>query len=241
VARIDLNADLGEGFGDWELGDDDGLLSIVTSASIACGFHAGDPARMLRTARAAASHRVTIGAHVAYPDLRGFGRREIGAPPAEIHADVLYQIGALQAVCAAVGTRVGYVKPHGALYHRVLRDRAAADAVVAAMVALDPALMLLTTGGSEAASAAAAAGLGVAAEGFADRAYQDDGSLVPRSEAGAVLADPAAVTAQAVRLAAGSMDSLCVHGDTPGAVRLAGQVRMALEAAGLTVGPFTSP
>jgi UPF0271 protein len=248
---VDLNSDLGEGYGRWALGDDDALLEVVTSANVACGFHAGDPATIDRTVRTAVEHGVAVGAQVSYPDLVGFGRREMDVPAAELTADVLYQIGAVEAFARSAGSRVRYVKPHGALYNRIARDPVQAAAVVEAVRRYDPALPLLTLPGSAAMDAARAAGIPVVGEGFADRAYTAEGRLVSRREPGAVLHDPQRVAARAVRMATEhrveSVDgsqvevdvrSLCVHGDTPGAVDLARRVRAALEEAGVTLEPF---
>lgn len=248
---IDLNSDLGEGYGAWTMGDDDALLNVVSSANIACGFHAGDPQVMRRTVETAARSGVTVGAHVSYPDRRGFGRHDLKLPPGEITNDVLYQIGALDAFARASETRVSYVKPHGALYNRIAIDEDLAGAVVTAIREYDPGLALLTLPGSAAAEAAEAAGIPVIAEGFADRAYTPDGHLVPRSQPGSVLTDPDAVAARAVRMATEHtvtaidgtdvpvpVASLCVHGDSPGAVSLAQAVRSGLTAAGVTIAPF---
>ncbi len=248
---MDLNSDLGEGYGHWALGDDAALLEVVTSANVACGFHAGDPATIDRTVRTAVERGVAIGAQVSYPDLVGFGRREIDVAPDDLTADVLYQLGALEAFARAAGSRVRYVKPHGALYNRIARDPVQAAAVVEAVRRYDPALPLLTLPGSAAMDAAREAGVPTVAEGFADRAYTGEGRLVSRREPGAVLHDPEQVATRAVVMATEhrveSIDgdqvevdvrSLCVHGDTPGAVDLARQVRAALEKAGVTLGPF---
>jgi len=248
---LDLNSDLGEGYGRWTLGDDAALLEIVTSANVACGFHAGDPATIDRTVRAAVERGVAVGAQVSYPDLVGFGRREIDVPPGDLTADVLYQLGALEAFARAAGSRVRYVKPHGALYNRIVRDPVQAAAVAEAIRRYDPALPLLTLPGSAAAAAAAEAGIEAVGEGFADRAYTGDGRLVSRREPGAVLDDPGRVAARAARMATegrvGTVDggevavevrSLCVHGDTPGAVELARAVRAALEEAGVALETF---
>ena len=248
---MDLNSDLGEGYGRWTLGDDAALLEIVTSANVACGFHAGDPATIDRTVRAAVERGVAVGAQVSYPDLVGFGRREIDVPPGDLTADVLYQLGALEAFARAAGSRVRYVKPHGALYNRIVRDPVQAAAVAEAIRRYDPALPLLTLPGSAAAAAAAEAGIEAVGEGFADRAYTGDGRLVSRREPGAVLDDPGRVAARAARMATegrvGTVDggevavevrSLCVHGDTPGAVELARAVRAALEEAGVALETF---
>ena len=248
---MDLNSDLGEGYGRWTLGDDAALLEIVTSANVACGFHAGDPATIDRTVRTAVERGVAVGAQVSYPDLVGFGRREIDVPPGDLTADVLYQLGALEAFARAAGSRVRYVKPHGALYNRIVRDPVQAAAVAEAIRRYDPALPLLTLPGSAAAAAAAEAGIEAVGEGFADRAYTGDGRLVSRREPGAVLDDPGRVAARAARMATegrvGTVDggevavevrSLCVHGDTPGAVELARAVRAALEEAGVALETF---
>ncbi|HET6813655.1 MAG TPA: 5-oxoprolinase subunit PxpA [Actinomycetota bacterium] len=248
---MDLNSDLGEGYGHWALGDDAALLEVVTSANVACGFHAGDPATIDRTVRTATGHGVAIGAQVSYPDLVGFGRREIDEAPDDLTADVLYQIGALEAFARAAGSRVRYVKPHGALYNRIARDPVQAAAVVEAIRRYDPALPLLTLPGSAAMRAAEEAGIPAVAEGFADRAYTAEGRLVSRREPGAVLHDPGQVATRAVVMAtegrvetvdggqvAVQVRSLCVHGDTPGAVELAKDVRAALDEAGLPLEAF---
>jgi 5-oxoprolinase (ATP-hydrolysing) subunit A len=248
---IDLNADLGESFGAWRLGDDEALLSVVTSANIACGFHAGDPLTIRRACAGAVANRVAIGAQVSYRDLAGFGRREMSVPPEELEAELLYQIAALDGIARAEGGAVGYVKPHGALYHRAASDPVQAAALIAAIRGYNPRLPLLTLPGSVASRAAAAAGLTVIAEAFADRGYRDDGTLVPRGQPGAVLSDPAAaaarVTAMATRHVVESASgrevpvevrSVCVHGDTEGAVTLARAVRAALAEAGVRVAPF---
>jgi UPF0271 protein len=248
---LDLNSDLGEGYGHWALGDDAALLGVVTSANVACGFHAGDPATIDRTVRTATEHGVAIGAQVSYPDLVGFGRREIDEAPDDLTADVLYQIGALEAFARAAGSQVRYVKPHGALYNRIARDPVQAAAVVEAIRRYDPALPLLTLPGSAAMRAAEEAGIPAVAEGFADRAYTAEGRLVSRREPGAVLHDPRQVATRAVVMAtegrvetvdggqvAVQVRSLCVHGDTPGAVELAKAVRAALDEAGLPLEAF---
>ncbi len=235
---VDLNADLGEGFGVWRLGDDDALLDVVTSANVACGFHAGDPTTMRRVCAGAARAGVAVGAQVSYRDLAGFGRRFIDVAPGELADDVLYQLAALDGVARASGSRVRYVKPHGALYHRVLDDDEQAAAVVAAVTAWDASAAVLTQPG-ELARRAAAAGLTVVLEAFADRAYGASGRLVPRSSPGALLTDPEAAAQQAVRLVGeGRFGSLCVHGDTPGAVRIAAAVRAALAVAGHELAAF---
>jgi UPF0271 protein len=250
--RIDLNADLGEGFGSWRLGDDDALLGIVTSANVACGFHAGDPVIMARVCRLAAERGVAIGAQVGYHDLAGFGRRRIEIAPDELRADVLYQIGALDAFARAAGDRVRYVKPHGALYNTAADDADQAGAIVAAVRSYDPALPLLGLPGSVLETAAESAGVPFVAEAFADRGYTRHGRLVPRSQPGAVHADEATVVGQAVSLVRDGVvtaldgtpvevraASLCLHGDTPGAVGYARAVRAALAELGAELTPFT--
>jgi UPF0271 protein len=250
---VDLNADLGEGFGIWRLGDDDALLDVVTSANVACGFHAGDPSIMRRVCAAAASRGVAIGAQVSYRDLAGFGRRFVDVAPDELSADVLYQIGALDAFARAAGTRVAYVKPHGALYNAVVTHEAQASAVVVAVGGYGP-LPVLGLPGSALLAAAAGAGLRCVREAFADRGYTAAGHLVPRNQPAALLTSTDAVVERALRLAVDGQlvavdgtvldvdaDSLCLHGDTPGAVGHAQAVRAALAAAGVDVAPFTGP
>ncbi|MEV0896987.1 5-oxoprolinase subunit PxpA [Actinoplanes sp. NPDC049802] len=250
---MDLNADLGEGFGAWRLGDDEALLDVVTSANVACGFHAGDPSTMHRVCRAAVAKGVAIGAQVGYRDLAGFGRRRIDYDHDELRNDILYQIGALEAFCRVAGDRVRYVKPHGALYNTAAVDPVQASAVVDAVLAYDAALPVLCQPGSELARQALREGLNVTGEGFADRGYQPDGRLVPRSRPDALVHTPDLVVQRAVRMAAeGSViavdgaevpcpvRSICLHGDTPGAVELARSVRDGLRAVGLNVRPFTS-
>jgi UPF0271 protein len=234
---IDLNADLGEGFGRWSLTDDAALLDVVTSANVACGFHAGDPVIMRRVAVLAAERGVAVGAHVGYRDLAGFGRRELAVAPDELAAEVLYQLGALEACCRAARTRVRYVKPHGALYNTAARDAGTAAAIVDGVRAFGP-LPILSLPRSELARAAEAAGLPAIGEGFADRAYAPDGTLVPRSEPGAVLEDRDAIARHVVELAGGTVRSICVHGDSPGAVDAARGARAALEGAGLALEAF---
>jgi 5-oxoprolinase (ATP-hydrolysing) subunit A len=248
---VDLNADLGESYGAWRLGDDEALLDLVTSANVACGFHAGDPLTIRHTCARAVAGGVRIGAQVSYRDLAGFGRREMVVPPAELEAEVLYQLAALDGVARAVGGRVAYVKPHGALYNRAVWDPEQAGAIAAAVRSYGPELPVLTLPGSALALAAADAGLPVVAEAFADRAYNADGTLVRRGLPGAVLTDPGAVAARVTRLvttglmrAADGSDltvtarSVCLHGDTPGAVRMARAVRAALTGAGVSLVPF---
>jgi len=251
MKTIDLNSDLGESYGAWRMGDDAAMLEVVSSANVACGFHAGDPAGILRTLRAAAGRGVAIGAHVSYPDLAGFGRRDMDIAPDDLTADVVYQIGALAGLAAAAGTTVRYVKPHGALYNRIAVDAVQGAAVIAALKAVDPSLVLMGLAGAPILDQARAAGVAVVAEAYADRAYTPAGHLVPRRQTGAVLHDAAAIAERMLRLAAegvieavdGSLiridaQSICVHGDSPGAVAIAREVRRRLEAAGVAVAPF---
>jgi UPF0271 protein len=249
--HLDLNSDLGEGFGVWRLGDDAALLDVVTSANAACGFHAGDPGIMRAVTTGAVERGVSVGAQVSYRDLAGFGRRRMDIAPDELTDDVLYQIGALDAFARVAGTRVRYVKPHGALYNSCVVDEAQAAAVVRAVREYDDALPVLGLPGSALLRHAERAGLRAVPEGFADRGYTPEGRLVPRSEAGALVTDPDSVVRRAVRMAETGevvavdatirsmpVESLCVHGDTPGAVELARRVRGALAAAGIDVRPF---
>lgn len=249
--KIDLNCDLGESYGRYGLGDDEAMLGVVTSANVACGLHAGDPMVMARTVRLAAGRGVAVGAHPGYPDLQGFGRRDMGLTPAEIEAFILYQLGALAAFAVAAGTRLAHVKPHGALYNAVARDEGLAAAVARAVAAFDRQLIVVTLPYSALARAAHALGLRVAHEGFVDRAYCADGSLAPRNLPGAVIHDPEQATARAVRMVTRGvvetldgqeiplrLDTLCVHGDTPGAARIAAGLRAALQAAGVAVVPL---
>ena len=244
--RIDLNADVAESFGAWTLGDDEAVLGVVTSANVACGFHAGDPLTLRRACRSAARLGVTVGAQVGYRDLAGFGRRFIDVRPDELEAEIVYQTGALDALARIEGTRVSYVKPHGALYNAVADHAEQAAAVVAAVGAVDPSLPLLGLPGSAVLRLASEAGLRAVPEAFADRAYTSRGHLVPRSEPGAVLHDPREVAARTVRLVLDGMgtevavaaESICIHGDTPGAVAIAVAVRAALEEAGVELRAF---
>lgn len=249
--RIDLNSDLGESFGRWELGDDEAVLAVVTSANIACGFHAGDPAGLLRTCEQAAVRGVVVGAQVAYRDLAGFGRRFMDVEPAELTAEVVYQIGALQGMCTAAGTTVRYVKPHGALYNAVVHHESQAAALVEAVRRYDPSLAILGLPGSVLLELAREAGLRTVEEAFADRGYTPEGTLVPRTQSGALLHDPQEVAQRIVRLVTEgkvtavdgtdielSADSVCVHGDTPGAVAIATAVRDALAGSGVEIAPF---
>ncbi|KKC04151.1 LamB/YcsF family protein [Mycobacterium nebraskense] len=252
MAGIDLNADLGEGFGVWRLADDDAMLRIVTSANVACGFHAGDPAGLLQVCRSAAGRGVRIGAQVGYRDLAGFGRRFIDVSAEDLAADLVYQIGALQAIARASGSAVSYVKPHGALYNAIVTHRDQAAAVAEAVRMVDPTLPVLGMAGSAFFDEAARRGLRTVAEAFADRAYLADGQLVSRSEAGAVLQDPAEIADRVVSMVTSgrvtaidgtqievSVESVCVHGDSPGAVQIATAVRDRLKAAGFEIGAFS--
>ena len=249
---MDLNSDLGEGFGAWKMGDDEAMLDIVTSANVACGFHAGDPSVMRRVCELAAERGVAIGAHVGYHDLAGFGRRALDIAPDDLADEVLYQIGALDAFARAAGSRVTYVKPHGALYNTAAVDVEQAAAIVEGLRRYDPALALLCLPDSEMQRQAEKAGVVAYAEAFADRAYTPEGKLVSRKKPGAVLHDAAAVAERAVGMATGGgvvtadgdrldlrPDSLCVHGDTPGAVELARRIRDGLTAADVTLAAFT--
>ncbi|WP_181036198.1 MULTISPECIES: LamB/YcsF family protein [unclassified Arthrobacter] len=251
MMSMDLNSDVGESFGHWTLGDDTAMFGSVSSANVACGFHAGDPSVIRHTCRAAVAAGVTIGAHVGYRDLAGFGRRFMDIDPNELADDVVYQIGALQALAAAEGGRVQYVKPHGGLYNAIVSHTAQARAVVEAVKSVDPGLPILGLPGSEVLRLAEAAGLRGVSEAFADRAYNPDGTLVSRKLPGAVLEDPAHVaehvlrmaTESAIRTVDGSIlkinaESICVHGDSPGAVAMAAAVRTALSAAGITIATF---
>ena len=249
---IDLNSDVGESFGNWTMGDDAAVFRHVSSANVACGFHAGDPGVIRRTCRDAAAANVAVGAHVGYRDLAGFGRRFLDVAPDELADDVVYQLGALQALAAAEGARVRYVKPHGGLYNAIVHHTAQAQAVVDAVRAVDPGLPILGLPGSEVLRLAAAAGLRAVPEAFADRAYNPDGTLVARSQPGAVLENPADVAEQVLRMATessvravdGSLlkiqaESICVHGDSPGAVAMATAAKAALAEAGVSVSAFT--
>lgn len=250
---IDLNSDLGEGFGHWALGDDDALLEIVTSANVACGFHAGDASIMRAVCRQAAERGVAIGAQVGYRDLPGFGRRFIDVEPEALTQDVVYQIGALQAFARIAGTRVAYVKPHGALYNAIVHHEEQAAAVVEAVKDLDATLPVLGLPGSAWLRLAGEAGLTTVTEAFADRAYTAQGTLVSRRLPGSVLVDADEISRRCVAMATGrpitdvdgsplsvTAESICVHGDTVGAVAIARQVRDALGQAGITVAPFVT-
>jgi UPF0271 protein len=252
MPAIDLNSDMGEGFGPYRMGPDAELLELVTSASIACGFHAGDPRIMDETVRVAASRGVAVGAHVSYPDLAGFGRRHLQVSPDELTTDVLYQIGALEAFCRRHGTAVRYVKAHGALYNDLAGDPALAAALAEAVEGYGGSLAVLVLAGSAAADTIGGRGIRVVQEGFADRAYTPDGRLVPRREPGAVITDPGVVAARGAAIAAGrpvtaqdgteitvAVDTICVHSDTAGAVELATALRRGLAEAGIECRPFT--
>ena len=248
MRQIDLNADLGESFGAWRMGDDAGVMPWITSANVACGFHAGDPAIMRQTVALCVRHGVALGAHPSFPDLQGFGRREMRVSPDEAYAHTLYQIGALQAFANAAGTRLRHVKPHGALYNMAARERALADAIAHAVRDFDRGLVLVGLAGGALIEAGRALGLAVSREGFCDRRYRADGSLTPRSEPHAVIEDRDQAMAQAVAIATRQQaatadgaivpveaDTLCVHGDRPDAARFAEGLRRALQEAGVQV------
>jgi UPF0271 protein len=250
---IDLNSDIGESFGRWTLGNDAEVMRSITSANIACGYHAGDPGVMRETVRMAKAAGVAIGAHPGFPDLAGFGRRNMSATPSEVEDFLLYQIGALAGIAAAEGVRLQHVKAHGALYNMAVRDRPLSEAIARAVVAFDRALILFALPGSQLVRAAEAAGLRVAVEGFADRAYEADGSLTPRDRDGAVIDDVEQVVARAVRMASdGAVTSIdgrqipmrvhtiCTHGDTPRSHELTRALREGLERAGLAIRPVGS-
>ncbi|MGW7679234.1 LamB/YcsF family protein [Kribbella sp. NPDC054772] len=249
---MDLNADMGEGFGTWSMGDDSALLEVVTSANVACGFHAGDPSIMRRVTAEAVERGVAIGAHVGYADKAGFGRRFVDIEPAALRDEVVYQIGALDAFARIAGDRVRYVKPHGALYNTIGHHHEQAAAVVAAVAEYDKTLPVLGLPGSVWLRLAEEAGLTAVHEAFADRAYTPDGTLVSRREAGSVLHDADKIAARCTAMATGQPiadveggslvvepASICVHGDTPGAVDIARRVRGAMEGAGVQMRPFT--
>ena len=251
MVAIDLNSDLGESYGAWRMGDDAAMLAVVSSANIACGFHAGDPAGIYRTVKAAAGNGVVIGAHVSYPDRVGFGRRDLDATPEELIADVIYQIGAIKGVAAAAGTTVRYVKPHGALYNRIAYDAKQGQAVIDGIKAVDPSLILMGLANAPILDLARRSGLAVVAEAFADRAYTPKGELVSRREAGSVLHDERKIADRMVQLArTGTLEaidgstirveaqSICVHGDSPGAVAIAQEIRRRFEAEGIVIRSF---
>lgn len=248
---IDLNSDLGENVPDRIVSDDAAMLGLVSSANVSCGFHAGNPEGIRTTAEAATKNCVIIGAHPGYDDYEGFGRRALDVPAATLQAQVEYQIGALLGLTTAVGGSVAYVKPHGGLYNAIVHDEAQAKVVVAAVKAIDPSLVFLGLAGSVANRVAAEAGLSVAAEAFADRSYNPDGSLVSRAEPNAVLHDPQAVAERVLRLVQtgqveaidGSLvdvdaQSICFHGDSQGSIDMARAARELLESSGVTIAPF---
>ena len=249
--KMDLNSDLGESFGAWTMGDDAAMLDIVSSANVACGFHAGDAAGILSTLKAAKARNVVVGAHVAYRDLAGFGRRNMDVASSDLVADVIYQIGALQGLAQAAGTTVKYVKPHGALYNTIAQDKRQAMDVITAMKAIDPSLVLMALAGAPLIGWARDAGLTVVAEAFADRGYTPQGALVSRREPGAVLHDEQLIAQRMLTLVRegvieavdGSMvrveaDSICVHGDSPGAVAIARNIRQRFEQEGVKIASF---
>ena len=246
--RVDLNGDVGEAASGAPAGQDSALMPHITSANVACGFHAGDPGLMRATVVLARDHGVAVGAHPGFPDQEGFGRRELQFAPRDVEDFVAYQIGALAAVAAAQGVRIQHVKPHGALFNLAVRDAALADAIARAAAVIDRTLFLVGLPGSEIVAAGKRAGLGTASEGFADRAYQPDGTLVSRQQPGAVIHDPGRVVPRTVRMVCDqtveatdgssvplTIDTLCVHGDTPGAADLAARIRAALSEAGVEV------
>ncbi|WP_369310807.1 LamB/YcsF family protein [Providencia rettgeri] len=249
--QIDLNSDLGESFGQWQMGNDEAILPVVSSANVACGFHAGSPEGILKTLKAAKENGVAVGAHVGYPDLVGFGRRNMDIAANELTADVIYQIGALKGLAAAAGTQVLYVKPHGALYNTIAHDKRQAMAVIDAIKSIDNQLILVALAGAPLIDWAQESGLKVVAEAFADRAYNSDGTLVSRKLAGSVLHDPKIVAERMLQLVqeGGVMSidgkftpinagSICVHGDSPGALEMAQQVRLTLEQQGIEIYGF---
>ena len=246
--RVDLNADVGESFGAWKLGHDAELMPHITSANVACGFHAGDPGVMRATVALARDHGVAVGAHPGFPDLAGFGRRELRVAPRDVEDFVVYQVGALAGIAAAQGVRLQHVKPHGALFNMAVRDAALADAIARATALIDREMILFGLPGSELIAAGRRAGLRTACEVFADRAYEADGTLVSRQREGAVITDPDTVLARVVRMVREQsvdaiddtrvpldVDTICVHGDTPGAADLAARIRGALREAGVDV------
>ena len=248
AARIDLNADVGESLGPWPMGDDAGLIPLVTSVNVACGSHAGDPSTIRRTVRLALDAGAAIGAHPGYPDLVGFGRRALAMAPDDLAASVLFQVAAVAGIARAEGGRLRHVKPHGTMYHHLAVDRAAAAACAQVLARLDPTLRVVAPPGSALLEAAARHGLATLVEGFADRVYEPDGRLRSRDLPGALHDDPALAAAQAVSIArdrtvtaadgtivAIAAATLCLHGDTPGAVAVARAVRAALAAAGIEV------
>jgi len=249
--QIDLNCDMGEGFGPYRVAKDEELLDYVTSANIACGFHAGDPRTMETTVALAATRGVVIGAHVSYPDLVGFGRRHLQVSPHELITDVTFQIGSLQAFCQRHGTRVSYIKAHGALYNDLAVDTTLSKAMATAVLEYDPSLPVLTLAGSPSLDVLGEAGITTVSEGFADRAYTSEGRLVSRATPGALVTDPAVVAARGLALAfhqpindvdgapvTVDCESICIHSDSPGALTLAAAVRTTLEDAGVLIASF---
>ena len=246
--RIDLNADVGESLGPWPMGDDERLIPLVTSVNVACGAHAGDPLTIERTIRLAVVHDVALGAHPGYPDLVGFGRRDLDMTSDELRTSIVYQVGAVAAIARSLGAELRHVKPHGALYNRAARNAVVAETVAAAIRSASPELVLVGLAGSALIDAGVAAGLQIASEAFADRAYEADGSLRSRRLPGAILATPAAAAKQALSIArdgrvtardgtvvAVRADTICVHGDTPGATDYVAAVRAALDRAGVSI------
>ena len=246
--RVDINSDMGESFGAYTIGHDDGLMNAITSANVAAGFHAGDPSVLRATVRLAKARGVAVGAHPGFPDLVGFGRRELNVTPGEAEDMVLYQVAAVAGVAASEGVKLQHVKPHGALFNMAVRNAELATAIARGVAAFDPSLILFGLPGSEILNAGRKAGLRVAAEVFADRAYEPDGTLASRRKPGSVIHDAGAVVARAVRMVkertvvaidgsivALAADTICVHGDTPGSDDLAKKIRAGLEAAGITV------
>lgn len=248
MSFIDLNCDMGEGFGPWPMGNDEALMQHITSANIACGFHAGDPLTMQRTVRLALQNGVAVGAHPGFPDLQGFGRRNLQMSPEEVYASVLYQIGALKTIVEAEGGALRHVKAHGALYNMAAKDRALADAIARAVQKAGAHLILYGLSGSVQIEAAEAIGLRACSEVFADRSYQDDGSLTPRNKPGALIDDPRKAAAQALQMAQARQttslngntvvlkpDTLCLHGDGPHALDFAVEIRAVFEKNGITM------
>lgn len=253
MPSIDLNCDMGESFGAYTIGADGEVMRSISSANVACGYHGGDPAVMRRTVRLARQAGVSVGAHPGLPDLAGFGRRDMRVTPQEVEDMVLYQVGALAAIAAAEGVRLQHVKAHGALYNMAARDRSLADAIARGVRAFDASLILFVLPSSELQQAGDASGLAIALEGFADRAYEPDGSLTPRSRPGSVIHDPEEVVRRAVRMATGGgvtatdgseialrVDTICTHGDTPGAHELTRLLRAGLERQNIVVAPVGS-
>lgn len=250
---IDINSDVGESFAAYSFGQDDQLLKVVSSANIACGFHGGDPTGIAKTVRLAAENNVVIGAHVSYPDLVGFGRRYIDIKPEDLTWDIVYQISALDGIAKTAGTKVRYVKPHGALYNRIAVDEIQAKAVVEAIAKYDQFLVILTLPNSAIIEIAKQKGIGTATESFADRAYQDDGQLVPRTQTGAVITNESSIVERVLQMTStGTVtsiggkvidvkaDSICIHSDTPNAGELGRKIREAIQQAGIEISSFVS-